>query len=71
MSAMDGFTADLWSKLTKAERIEHCRLAAREAEAYARSASPESRQAYKNLAAQWHRLAAEIERETAELSAPR
>ena len=61
---MDGFTADLWSKLTQAERIEHCRTTALEAEAYARSASPESRPAYKDLAAQWHRLAAEIERES-------
>ena len=59
---MDGFSADRWSKLTNAERIEHCQMAAREADTYAQSASPELRGMYEQLAAQWRGLAAEIER---------
>jgi hypothetical protein len=59
---MDGFTAEGWSKLTNAERIEHCQMAAREADTYAQSATPELRVKYEKLAAQWRDLAAEIER---------
>jgi hypothetical protein len=58
---MDGITADVWSKLTNAERIEHCHMAAKEADSYAQSASPDMREAYKLLADQWRMLAAEIE----------
>ena len=61
---MDGFTADLWAKLTHAERIEHCRLAANEAERYAKNASPDSRPLYQQLADQWQKLAAEMARES-------
>ena len=61
---MDGFSPDQWSKLTNAERLEHCRMAAREAEAYAKSASPDLRELYNNLTAQLHLLAAEIKRES-------
>ena len=56
------FRADKWSELSKAERIERCRMAAREAEAFAKSANPESRPLYKTLVEHWHILAAEIER---------
>ena len=59
---VDGFSADRWKKLSDAERIEHCRMAAREADAYAELARPELQTVYKDLAAQWHMLASEIER---------
>jgi hypothetical protein len=59
---MDGFTAERWSKLTNAERIEHCQMAAREADTFAQSAGPGLRGMYEKLAAQWQALAAEIER---------
>ena len=61
---MDGFTGDLWSKLTVNERLEHCRLAAQEAERYASNASPHTRPIYQELAVQWLRLAEEIARES-------
>ena len=59
---MHDFNADTWSKLSVSERIEHCRMAARQAEADAKTADPASRQIYKNIAAQWRVLAIEIER---------
>jgi len=59
---MDDFKADRWPDLSNAERIELCRIAARDAEADAKSAELASRHLYKNLAAQWLMLAAEIER---------
>lgn len=59
---MDGFTAERWSELTDAERIEHCQMAAREADTYAQSASAELRGMYEQLAAQWQALAGEIAR---------
>jgi hypothetical protein len=55
------FGADKWSELSKAERIERCRMAAREAESFAKSAGPESRPLYYKLVARWHILADEIE----------
>ncbi len=58
---MDGFSADRWEKLSDTERIEHCQMAAREANAYAELARPELRAVYKDLAAQWDMLAAEID----------
>ena len=60
---MDGFTADTWSKMTVSERLEHCRLSAQEAERYASNASPDTRPFYRDMAEQWRKLAAEIERE--------
>ena len=60
---MDGFSSDSWSKLTIEERLEHCRLAAQEAERYASNASPDTRPLYKELAEQWQKLAAEMRRE--------
>ena len=39
-------------------------MAAKEADAYAQSASPDLRAVYKQLADQWRVLAAEIERES-------
>jgi len=59
---MDGFSADQWSKLTNGEWLEYCRVAAREAEAYAKSASPDTRELHESLAERWRLLAAEIER---------
>jgi hypothetical protein len=60
---MDGFSAHEWSKLTTTEQLVHCRLAALGAETYARSASSDLRELYKELAAQWRLLAVEVERE--------
>jgi len=59
--SMDGFSASEWEKATTAERIERCKMAARDAEAFAELASPELRPLYKDLAASWNRLAAEIQ----------
>jgi hypothetical protein len=59
---MDGFSAENWAKLSNAERMEYCQQAAREAESYSRSAAPELRSVYKQLADQWRALATEIER---------
>jgi len=54
--------ADQWSKLTDAERIQHCRTAARQTEAYAKTAGPDLREIiYKDIAAQWDNLADELE----------
>jgi uncharacterized protein YaaW (UPF0174 family) len=58
---MDGFNAHEWEKATTAGRIEHCRMAAREAETFAEMASNELRPFYKELAVSWKVLAAEIQ----------
>jgi len=60
---MGGFRADKWQKLSDPERIKYCREAAREAAAFGKSARPELRQFYRDLAAQWHSLATEIQRQ--------
>jgi hypothetical protein len=57
---MGDFSADKWPKI--AGRIEFCRIAAREAERDAKSASPDLRDLYWALAAQWRLLAIENER---------
>jgi len=54
---MDGFSAERWSKLTDAQRIEHCQMAAREIDTYAESAGPILLERYQRLAAQWRALA--------------
>lgn len=54
---MDGFSAERWSKLTDAQRIEHSQIAAREIDTYAESAGPILRERYQRLAAQWRALA--------------
>jgi len=60
---MDGFGPDDWSKLTDAQRVKQCRTAAREADSQAQSAAnPETRKTLEGIAAQWLKLAAEIER---------
>ena len=59
---MDGFDVDKWGKCSDVERIEFCRTAAREAETYAQLARPYLKRAYKDIAAQWHLISAEIER---------
>lgn len=59
---MKDFSAVEWATLSIAERIELCRVAARQAEADAKTADPPSMQAYTNLAMQWRLLATEIER---------
>jgi hypothetical protein len=67
---VDGFSSDKWGKFTDAERIEHCRMAAREADTYAQlAASPELKKVYQDLAAQWHMLAAEMEQTMIQKSA--
>ena len=58
---MDGFSAHEWEKATNAQRIEHCQMAASEAEAFAEMASTELRSVYKELAASWRVLAGEIQ----------
>jgi hypothetical protein len=58
---MDGFSAADWHKLTNKQRIEHCVMAAREAESFAQMAKPELRKIYIQLAEQWRALADEIE----------
>ena len=62
MGRMGDFSADKWPKLGIAGRIAFCRMAAREAEAAAKSASPDLRDLYWKLAAQWRLLASEMER---------
>lgn len=61
---MDGFNAHEWEKATNAQRVAHCQMAAREAEAFADMASPELQPVYKELAASWKILAAEIQQAT-------
>ena len=51
-----------WSGLTPEQRIARCRDAAKEADEYTQIAQPGLREEYKKLAAQWRRLAVEIER---------
>jgi HD superfamily phosphohydrolase YqeK len=58
---MDGLSGEDWANFSDAERIEHCRAAAREAESQAQIAGLEMRDVYKRLAAQWHMLAEEME----------
>jgi len=60
---VDAFKANTWRQLSDAERIKYCRAAAREADALRKSARPEMRQFYRDLAAQWRSLADEIERQ--------
>jgi hypothetical protein len=51
-----------WERLTADERVELCRMAAGEARQAAQAAtSPEMKRAYRELAAHWHQLAAEVE----------
>jgi hypothetical protein len=52
---------DDWAKLTTAERIAQCYAFAREAAQLAQAAHPDKKQHYRDLAAKWHTLAAEIE----------
>ena len=54
--------ADEWAKLSKDERVEHCRRTAREAQKSAETAGLEMGDIYKRLAAHWHLLAVKIER---------
>ena len=58
---MDIFTADNWSSLTDAERIEYCLNAGNKAASYAQAVSPELREIYDDISLQWYRLANEIE----------
>ena len=50
VNVMDEFVIDL-SKLTDAERVARCRKAAAQAEAFAKSVSPDLQEGYRNLAA--------------------
>ena len=60
---MDDFDFEKWSALSVAERVHVCRTAAGSAE---RDASTDAglRDLYLDLAASWHRLADELERQT-------
>jgi hypothetical protein len=55
------FSAADWKQLSAVERAAKCRECAGEATRLARAAGPDMQHAYKEIAAQWHRLAAEIE----------
>jgi hypothetical protein len=55
------FSGPDWTRLTVAERIEKCHAFAREAALLAQAASPETREQYRDLAAKWNTLAAEME----------
>ena len=61
---MDGFSAERWSKLTDAHRVEHCQMAAREIDTYAESVGPTLRERYQRLAAQWPALAIALDQST-------
>jgi hypothetical protein len=52
---------DNWASLTPAQRVALCHALAREAAQLAQAASPSMKQAYKEIAAKWNTLAAEIE----------
>jgi len=55
-----------WTKLSKADRVEHCRRIACDAENMAKTEGLAMRDIYERLAAHWHLLAAKIEREEEE-----
>ena len=50
-----------WGTLSKSELIAKCGHLALEAERLARTAPPDLRKYYNDVAQHWHRLAAEIE----------
>ena len=54
---------DDWESITAAERIVRCRHSAKEAAAMAKNAPLGYRLRFEELAAQWHRLADELEAE--------
>jgi hypothetical protein len=60
---MDFTTSEEWAKLSNAERIAHCQKAASDAEAQAEGANATMREIYNRLAAQWRRVADDIEGE--------
>ena len=57
-----GFSGPEWTRLTVAERVAKCHAFAREAALLAQAASSETRERYKDLAAEWNTLAAEMEK---------
>ena len=56
-----GFNGPQWVGLTDAERVAKCHVYAREAAQLAQAAHAGSQERYRDLAAQWNTLAAEIE----------
>ena len=54
-------TPDNWAKMNTAERVAVCHAFAREAAQLAQAAHPDKKHVYKELAAKWNTLAAEIE----------
>jgi len=54
-------TSAEWAQMTVAERVARCHAFAREASQLAQAAHADRRQQYRNIAAQWNSLAAEIE----------
>jgi len=54
------FSAAEWKGLTTAERISRCRMLAEEAEQLAQTAPPSLKKRYKEIAAQWHLVVAEL-----------
>ena len=55
------FNAEEWNTLSHAERIRRCRILAREAETLAQHSAPHMKEYYLELAAQWKRLAEDME----------
>ena len=57
------FSAEDWRRIGPAERVQRCRLFAREASTLAFSADPSMKRAYLDIAEHWEKLASEIEAE--------
>ena len=55
-----------WARMTVAERVARCHSFAREAIQLAQAARPDMKQKYRDIAAQWNMLAAEMEKDDRE-----
>jgi len=58
---MTDLTAASWESMTRQERINKCRALAAEAETLAQGAHPDNKSVYLKIAAEWRRLAEEVE----------
>jgi hypothetical protein len=56
-----GFASAEWASMTLAERVARCHAFAREASQLAQAAPAGTRQQYRDIAAHWNSLAAEME----------
>ena len=55
------FTSAEWAKMTLIERVARCHAFARDASQLAQAAPAATRQQYREIAAQWNSIAAEME----------